>query len=68
MLQYCYKIDEYTIMHKLKRKFYRMVKRPVMFYGSESWTVKKLDIQTTSVTEMIMFRWMDGITLTEIKS
>lgn len=60
-------IDEYTIMHKLKRKIYRMVKIPVIFYESVPWIVKKLYIQKTIVADITMFRWVDGNTLTKIK-
>ncbi|KAH0462579.1 hypothetical protein IEQ34_010154 [Dendrobium chrysotoxum] len=48
---------------KLKRKFYKMVVRPAMFYGAECWPLKEKHNSKLSVAEMRMLRWMSGFTL-----
>ncbi|PWG75187.1 hypothetical protein DF186_13920, partial [Enterococcus hirae] len=47
---------------KFKGKFYRIVIRPVMLYGTECWAVKGEYEYKLSVAEMKMLRWMSGYT------
>ncbi|XP_070016022.1 uncharacterized protein [Nicotiana sylvestris] len=47
---------------KLKGKFYRMVVKSTMLYGSECWPVKIIHVQKMKVAEMRMLRWMCGHT------
>ncbi|KAI0493554.1 hypothetical protein KFK09_023673 [Dendrobium nobile] len=46
----------------LNGKFYKMVVRPVMFYGAECWSLKEKHNTKLSVAEMRMLRWMSGFT------
>ena len=45
-----------------KGKFYRMVVRPTLLYGTECWANKKQNIQKMNVAEMQMLRLMCGKT------
>ncbi|KAK9070519.1 hypothetical protein SSX86_010921 [Deinandra increscens subsp. villosa] len=47
---------------KLKGKFYKVVVRSAMLYGSESWAIKKTQVRKLEVAEMRMLRWMSGHT------
>ena len=42
--------------------------RPVMLYGSETWTTKIEDIRKMQRSEMRILRWMTGVSLSERKS
>lgn len=33
--------DKYKVQFKVKKKFYKIVIRPAMTYGSECWTINK---------------------------
>jgi len=44
----------------LKGKVYRMIVRPIILYRSESWPLKKTQVQRLTVAEMRMLRWMCG--------
>ena len=45
---------------KLKEKFYKIIVRLTMLYGSECWAIKKIYIQKVCVAKMRMLRWMCG--------
>ena len=47
---------------KVKGRVYKMVVRPTMLYGGETWPVKKAQEKKLDVTEMKMLRWMCGVT------
>ncbi|KAD4586681.1 hypothetical protein E3N88_24282 [Mikania micrantha] len=47
---------------KLKGKFYKVVVRPAMMYGSDCWPIKKIQARKLETTEMRMLRWMSGHT------
>ena len=51
-------------MHMYVRdgKVYKMVVRPAMMYGAETWAVKKAQEKKLDVAEMRMLRWMSGVT------
>jgi len=48
---------------KLKGKIYTMCIQSVMKYGSETWPMKMEDIQHLQRAEIMMVRWMCGVTL-----
>ena len=48
---------------KLKGKIYKACARSVLIYGSETWAVKVEDMKRLQRTEMMMVRWMCGVTL-----
>ena len=52
----------------LKRKIYKTVIRPTMTYGAEWWTMKTKDEIMMNKTDMIMLRWIQGVSLREHKS
>ena len=45
---------------RLKEKFYKMVIRSTMLYGTKCWAIKKQHVRKINVTEMRMLRWMCG--------
>ena len=47
---------------RVKGKVYKMVVRPAMMYGAETWAVKKAQEKKLNVAEMRMLRWMSGVT------
>ncbi len=47
---------------KLKGKFYSVVVRPTLLYGTEYWPLTKAQEQKMMVAEMRMLRWMCGHT------
>lgn len=47
-----------NVLPRLKGKFYRMVARPTLLYGTECWPVKNTHIQKMKVEEMRILRWM----------
>lgn len=47
---------------KLKGLVYKSIIRPVLTYGSETWTLTQRQVQTIQVAEMKMLRWMCGVT------
>ena len=47
---------------RVKGKVYKMVVRPAMMYGAETWALKKAQEKKLDVAEMRMFRWMSGVT------
>ena len=47
---------------RLKEKFYGMMVRLALLYGSECWLVKKSQIQKMKVEEMMMLRQICGHT------
>ena len=51
-------------MHMYVRdgKVYKMVVRPAMMYGAETWAVKKAQEKKLDVAEMRMLRSMSGVT------
>ena len=48
---------------KLKIKLYMTVIRPVLLYGAECWTVRKMEEKVLEKTEMRMLRRIKGVTL-----
>src|SRR6266403_2209284 len=48
---------------RLKGKIYRACVQRVLVYGSETWPMKKNDMQRLVRTENSMVRWMSGVTL-----
>ena len=50
------------IPFRLKGRVYRMVIRPILLYGAERWSIKKIQVQRLMVAEMRMIRWMCGYT------
>ena len=52
---------------KLKHKIYKTVIKPTMTYGAECRTMKKKDEMLMNKTEMIMLRWIQGVSLREHK-
>ena len=47
---------------KLKEKVHTTVIRPVMLYGAETWATTKRQEKRIEVTEMMVLRWMCGVT------
>ena len=52
----------------LKRKIYRCCVQNVMVYGSETWATRVVDVQRLERNEMMMVRWMCGVSLKDRKS
>ena len=50
---------------RVKGQLYAACVRSVMLYGSETWAVKKGDVQRLETTEMRMIRWMCGASLND---
>ena len=48
---------------RLKGKFYRVVLRLALLYGTKYWPIKKIQEQKMEVTEMRMLRWVCGNTV-----
>ena len=48
-------------------KVYRTMVRPVLIYGSETWTMKRREEERLQRTEMKMLRWILGLTLRDKK-
>ena len=48
---------------RLKGKIYKTVIRPVMLYGSETWTMLENDTRKAATAETRMLRWSTGKTL-----
>ena len=53
---------------KLKGKIYRVCIQSVLVYGSETWAMKLDDVHRLERNEMVMVRWMCGVTLKDRKS
>ena len=51
----------------VKGKVYRTMVRPVLIYGSETWTMKRREEERLQRTEMRMLRWILGLTLRDKK-
>ena len=51
----------------VKGKVYRTKVRPVLIYGSETWTMKRHEEECLQRTEMRMLRWILGLTLRDKK-
>ena len=47
---------------KIKGRVYKMVVRPAMMYGAETWPLKKRQEKKLEAGEMKMLRWMCGMT------
>ena len=47
-------------------KVYKTVVRPAMMYGAATWAVKKAQEKKLDVAEMVMLRWMSGVTKLDI--
>ena len=47
---------------RLKGKFHRTMIRPIMIYGPETASMRKIDEKKMDVAEMRMLRWMSGVT------
>jgi len=47
----------------VKGKVYRTIVRPVLIYGSETWTLKRREEERLDRTEMRMLRWILGLML-----
>ena len=47
---------------KVKGKVYKTDVRPEMMYGAETCSVKKAQEKKMDVAEMMMFRWISGVT------
>ena len=48
---------------RVKGTIYRTCVQRVLVYGSETWAMKKVDLQRLLRTENKMVRWMSGVTL-----
>src|SRR2546425_704487 len=48
---------------RVKGKIYRACVQKVLVYGSETWAMKKVDLQRLLRTENKMVRWMSGVIL-----
>jgi len=51
----------------VKGKVYRTMVRPVLIYGSETWTLKRHEEECLERIEMRMLRWILGLTLRDKK-
>ena len=51
----------------VKGKVYRTMVRPVLIYGSETWTLKRREEERLERTKMRMLRWILGLTLRDEK-
>ena len=47
---------------KIKGNVYRIMVRPALMYGAETWALKKAQVKKLEVAEMRMLRWMCGVT------
>ena len=56
-------ICDKKISARLKVKMYKSIGRPVLLYGTETWTTKKTDIKLLEKTKMRMLRWIRGVSL-----
>ena len=52
----------------MKGKIYRVCVQSVLVYGSETWALKVSDTQRLERTEMMMVRWLCGVSLKDRKS
>ncbi|GKA20489.1 ataxia telangiectasia mutated family protein [Tanacetum coccineum] len=50
----------------LKGKFYKVVIRPAMMYGSECWPITKAQANRVKVAELRMVRWTCGTTMVDM--
>ena len=48
---------------RVEGKIYRVYVQRVLVYGSETWAMKKVDLQRLLRTENSIVRWMSGVTL-----
>ena len=65
------KVAERVLERRLRQAvgiIYTACIRPAMLYGSETWATKVEDIRKMQRSEMRMFRWMTGVSLSESKS
>ena len=53
--------------YRKKGKIYKACVQSVLTYGTETWAMKKANLQNLERTERMMVRWMCGVSLKDRK-
>ena len=53
--------------YRIKGKIYKACVQSVLTYGTETWVMKKANLQSLERTERMMVRWMCGVSLQDRK-
>ena len=53
--------------YRIKGKIYKACVQSVLTYGTETWAMKKTNLQSLERTERMMVRWMCGVLLKDMK-
>ena len=53
--------------YRIKRKIYKACVQSVLTYGTETWAMKKANLQRLERTKQMMVRWMCAVSLKERK-
>ena len=53
--------------YHIKGKIYKACVQSVLIYGTETWAIKKTNLQSLEKTKWMMVRWMCGVLLKDRK-
>ena len=53
--------------YRIKERIYRACVQSALTYGTETWAMKKANLQSLERTEWMMVRWMCGVSLKDRK-
>ena len=53
--------------YRIKGRIYRACVQSALTYGTETWTMKKANLQSLERTQRMMVRWMCGVSLKDRK-
>ena len=53
--------------YRIKGKIYKACVQSALTYGTETWAMKKANLQSLERTERMMVRWMCGVSLKDRK-
>ena len=59
--------DASKMRRAIKRKIYKACVQSALTYGTETWAVKKANLQSLERKERMMVRWMCGVSLKDNK-